>query len=297
MKLKLLFILSFAAGFGYAQDQIYKKDSTLIEAKILEIYPSEVRYKLFSYQDGPVISLAKSEIRMIIYQNGMREEYNQPSIPQDTMLQKQQVNDDPDEELFNRLVSTKQVVFLNLPEIYDGCLSLSYLREFANNRLNFYLPVSIGLKQDFIMERIHYSLDNNPSNIKYFRTIDVGAGLNYQITHKTQHVFFVGVLAGMNQYRGTYDYYTSEIKYGYYSLDLLPHTYIANNYYLMTNAGGLFRISRHFNFMLNLASGYRKTEYISGDPENAGPTTAEHLKVKLFGHFIAKVGISLGYRF
>jgi len=62
-----------------AQDQLFKKDNTKLDVKILEINPTEIKYKLFTYQDGPLIIISKKDVALIIYQNGTHEVINTPS--------------------------------------------------------------------------------------------------------------------------------------------------------------------------------------------------------------------------
>ena len=79
--LLILAALCCIAGAASAQDTIYKTDSKTIQAKILEISPSEVRYKRFSNPDGPTYVLPVGDISHIIYQNGERDDFN-PSAAQ-----------------------------------------------------------------------------------------------------------------------------------------------------------------------------------------------------------------------
>lgn len=60
-----------------AQDRICKKDNTIVEAKVLEISPEEVRYKRFTNQSGPTYLLPISDIIYIEYENGERDTFNQ----------------------------------------------------------------------------------------------------------------------------------------------------------------------------------------------------------------------------
>ncbi len=55
------------------QDIIVKKDSSRIEVKLLETNRSEIKYKLFSYQDGPNIIISRKDVAYIIYKNGLPE--------------------------------------------------------------------------------------------------------------------------------------------------------------------------------------------------------------------------------
>lgn len=73
MKKILLFIMSFVALGVYSQDVIVKKDGTTIISKILEVGTSEVKYKKFSNQDGPLFVISKSEILSINYENGEKD--------------------------------------------------------------------------------------------------------------------------------------------------------------------------------------------------------------------------------
>jgi hypothetical protein len=71
-----LFCLSLSA-----QDTIVKSNGDLISAKITEITGTEIKYKKFDFQDGPTYSEWKSNIKMIKYSNGLKEEFkDQPQI-------------------------------------------------------------------------------------------------------------------------------------------------------------------------------------------------------------------------
>lgn len=59
-----------------AQDIIITNDAKKIDAKILEVYTSEVRYKELDNLDGPIFILRADEINSIIYANGKVVLYN-----------------------------------------------------------------------------------------------------------------------------------------------------------------------------------------------------------------------------
>jgi hypothetical protein len=50
-----IFLLIGGAFYVNAQDMIVLKDGNLIEAKVMEISPMEIRYKRFGHLDGPTI--------------------------------------------------------------------------------------------------------------------------------------------------------------------------------------------------------------------------------------------------
>ncbi|MDR0456173.1 MAG: hypothetical protein LBH20_05770 [Treponema sp.] len=69
-----------------AQDLIVLKNGDMIEAKIMEISPSEIRYKRIDNLDGPMIIIPKVNVLSIRYENGTTEIINtagQESIPAD----------------------------------------------------------------------------------------------------------------------------------------------------------------------------------------------------------------------
>jgi len=67
----------------YAQDLIILRDGNTIEARVLEISPTEIRYKRFDHLDGPTIVIMAVNVLSIRYENGRTEIINtvtQPAI-------------------------------------------------------------------------------------------------------------------------------------------------------------------------------------------------------------------------
>jgi hypothetical protein len=60
----------------YAQDMIVLKDGNIIDAKVLEISPTEIRYKRFNHLDGPTIVVSIVDVLSIRYENGTSEIFN-----------------------------------------------------------------------------------------------------------------------------------------------------------------------------------------------------------------------------
>jgi hypothetical protein len=57
-----------------------KKNGDEIKSKILEITSSEIKFKDFDFQDGPIRNVAITEVFMIIYENGKRETINKKEV-------------------------------------------------------------------------------------------------------------------------------------------------------------------------------------------------------------------------
>ena len=75
---RILFItvLICLSATTYAQDLITPKKGDIIEAKILEVSSTEVKYKRWNNQEGPTFVMDKGDILMIAYQNGDRDVYD-----------------------------------------------------------------------------------------------------------------------------------------------------------------------------------------------------------------------------
>ena len=58
MKKTLFILLSLMATHLHAQDVIIKKDDSTILAKVLEVDGTNIKYKKFSNQSGPLTPLA-----------------------------------------------------------------------------------------------------------------------------------------------------------------------------------------------------------------------------------------------
>ncbi len=63
---------------SFAQDKIQKTDKTVIEAKVVEIGATDIKYKKFSNPDGPTYIIPRKDVSVIVYENGEKEVYNQP---------------------------------------------------------------------------------------------------------------------------------------------------------------------------------------------------------------------------
>lgn len=76
-KIFLLAVAAVAAFSAYAQDVIITRDAKRVEAKILEVSSSEIKYKEFNNLEGPTFVLTTGEINTIIYQNGTVKVFDQ----------------------------------------------------------------------------------------------------------------------------------------------------------------------------------------------------------------------------
>jgi len=79
MKSFCIFLLAFFVLGVFsvsAQDLIVLKDGNIIEAKVMEISPSEIRYKRIDHLEGPTIVIMATNVLSIRYENGRTEIIN-----------------------------------------------------------------------------------------------------------------------------------------------------------------------------------------------------------------------------
>ena len=69
-----LFLLFFSANL-FAQDVIVRKDGSTILSKVIEVGISEIKYKKYSNLNGPIITIPKSAVIAVNYENGERDSF------------------------------------------------------------------------------------------------------------------------------------------------------------------------------------------------------------------------------
>jgi len=67
---------ALAFGEARAQDVILKKDQSRLNTKVVEITDEHIKYRLFDFQDGPIYNIRKTEVSIIFYEKGRREQFN-----------------------------------------------------------------------------------------------------------------------------------------------------------------------------------------------------------------------------
>ena len=74
-RFSLISILTIISSVSYSQDEIVKKDGSIILSKILEVSSSQVKYHKYSNPDGPIYTIDTSKIQVINFENGDKEDF------------------------------------------------------------------------------------------------------------------------------------------------------------------------------------------------------------------------------
>lgn len=70
MKRLFLYIMLIICELSFAQDIIVTKDNQRIDAKIIEVSETTIKYKKTTNLDGPTFSIQTDKISSVVYQNG-----------------------------------------------------------------------------------------------------------------------------------------------------------------------------------------------------------------------------------
>lgn len=71
----IIVIMIVLCRLGYGQDIINQKDGRSVEAKIIEVNDTEIKYKKHSHIEGPIYTIQKNNVKSIKYENGNIESY------------------------------------------------------------------------------------------------------------------------------------------------------------------------------------------------------------------------------
>jgi len=115
----------------HAQDFIIKKNGDEISAKVEEIGTTEIKYKKFDNQDGPMYTIARTEVFMIKYANGTKEVFTTDAA----------VNQAGNNEVSSTPASQEPATVIiyrkNSPSgfavVYDVYADTKYITKVANN--------------------------------------------------------------------------------------------------------------------------------------------------------------------
>ena len=127
-KIFFLFLLLVPKYF-LAQDVIVMRSGEEIQAKILEVNETEVKYKKFDYQDGPTFIVSKSKIFMIKYGDGSKDVFSETTSTE---------NADKNDSAYGH-----NILAANAFPILLGDLSFSYEYICKKGKIGFRIPLYI----------------------------------------------------------------------------------------------------------------------------------------------------------
>ena len=114
-----LIVLAFCSVI-YAQDIIVTNDAQKIDAKILEVSKTEIKYKELNNLDGPTFVLETGDIHSVIYANGKVVLYEQNKTPEPLKEEKQEIVSPPLSDISKNNTNIKQELNIARVANYSG---------------------------------------------------------------------------------------------------------------------------------------------------------------------------------
>lgn len=131
-----------------AQDKIYRKNGEILKVKIVEVSSTEIKYRIFGEEDGPIYVLEKDRIQKIVYQNGRVEkpilDIKDPELYADQLKKAIKVN------FFSPLSGYLQLGYeksTGVGKSYE--LTMAIIGAGKNQTLDFYNPSDIQKRNQF----------------------------------------------------------------------------------------------------------------------------------------------------
>lgn len=316
MKRLFLLFVFMLGGRLFSQDQLFKKDNSKHDVKVLEVTPDEIKYKLKANPNGPLYIVKKTEVALVIYENGTHETYPdaKPLIQTQTVtvyshpynyidsnrIYRKREN----ESKFLEVTKKKNVAFINTLAVANSCISLSYFREFGKGYFSIQLPISFSFAQpvsnnffNIYGSNVYY---DNVSDYKITRkAFEGGLGLYFHTSGRRAVTHFIGPLLKLTQYNGTFKSYPFTIDqngFPVYGPTPIEHGFVLNETSCYLNNGILFRITPELNLMMQAAIGFNiGYDYIGNDPFDYA--YYRYGSSRSFSSQVFNIGFHFGYRF
>jgi hypothetical protein len=281
MKKLIIPFLSLMPVLVSAQDVLYKTDNTKEEVKVTEVNSGTIKYKAFANPDGPLYTIAKTNVVLIVYQNGQYETFKTTPVNTESIVSKK-------EKRFLEVTEKKNVILLNTIEFLNSGVGISYLHEFCDGKFDLHVPFAASFSSPGMDNAL--SIFGGLGGCKLNKTnYDIGLGLYFNTSGKKAVTHFIGPLVRNAQYSASYTSYGSEA--GVFCPT--QQTTSINETSLMLNNGFLYRITPHFNMMINIAVGTFIDRSFTNKPGSEG----NYYAMNPYRSVALHAGFHFGYRF
>jgi len=261
---KILFILVFVSitGFFKAQDQLFKKDNTKLLVKITEISPEEVKYKLQNNLTGPTYVVSKTEVSLIIYENGQHEVINIAPAPLPAAAFPYQPATRPtpyagmtrpDSLKYYKYSESVSMIFFSF---LNTEISLIYQKDFLKSNFNIIIPVAIGLDKPSVTQSVYFN--NSGARLNLDRKLfEVGLGINYYPSLKFPVNYYIGPTFRYMQYGYTQSYTYRDPRNNFYNPITIEKTGTLSRYCVTITNGLIFRTKSRIMINMFASVGFK----------------------------------------
>lgn len=224
----LISLLCLGSGLK-AQDQLFRKDNTRLQVKIIEIGPEEIKYKLTANPDGPVYSEGRANVILIIFANGQHELITPGTPPAaaatSTVITTTSIIDVIDPPISRadslKYYSYHNNISINFLHFFNNEIGIMYQREFFKKQFNMILPLSIGLEKPEVTQSTYFtsiaSTGTGSGFILDRKLAEAGIGIHYYPSLRSSVNYFIGPVFRYMRYEGSHyaNFYDKANKYNY----------------------------------------------------------------------------------
>ena len=272
----LVFIASFQSV--KAQDQLYKMDNTKVLVKIIEVGTELIKYKLYSNLNGPTYSENVKDVSLIIYETGQHEIIKHTAVnasiqntaPSGSFYKNYSMSQE-DSMAFYKYSQSISINFLNF---INNEVAMTYQAEFFKSQFNIIIPVAIGLEKPNITQSTYnFNSGNVYSNLNK-KNFEIGFGINYYPSLRTNLNYFIGPVFRYLQYSGTsnlnYQIQNPSGTYPYYSSYVKTQPVTISRYCISITNGVVIRTRSRLNATFFGSMGFKND---AADKEITNPVT------------------------
>lgn len=257
----ILLLLAGTFSLMKAQDQLFKKDNSKLLVKITEISPDEIKYKLFSNLNGPTYVESKSQVILIIFENGKHEVISSQRPANETVPAAEYRRDyvsgmsRADSLLYFKYNESISLNFLSLVNMELGMI---YQRDFLKSNFSVIIPMAIGIDGPALTQSIYYN-NGSPRTILDRKLFEVGIGLNYYPSLRKAVNYYVGPVVRYMQYDATQVYnFNNYVGPGYqYQYTTINKNIILSRYCISVTNGIVMRTKSRLVFNIFGSLGFR----------------------------------------
>lgn len=152
--LTLLLLFVICSFSSWSQDAILKRDGSKIDAKVVEITTTTIKYRNFDQPDGPIRNIAINDVQEIIYENGTWEKFEKKEI---TVTK---------EEEYEKPAIKKKDRIINSGLFIDGMIGMNSVTQFGFG--NFYYDDFGNYVQGSGVEKDNYASLNIRLGSKWY---------------------------------------------------------------------------------------------------------------------------------
>ncbi|MBI3510826.1 MAG: hypothetical protein HY064_09180 [Bacteroidetes bacterium] len=262
MKKILSILLMLVAAKLCAQDTIVKKNGDRINANIIEVSETAVKYYRTGMPDSPVFILKTAEISRIIYRNGDVENLDNATIGNSTE--------------FNGIKHRNNASF-NALDLTLGIITFNYEFNIIRDKFSVMIPLSSGIYT--ITQQIP---ENKDYELYYNKHKSFSTGLNFLFYPYGQNRIFNYYCGLSVQYGGVLYHEAVYSGGGYYNYNYYFVNYVNYEEYFLESGlvnGVLININERMCFSTSVTFGIK---YITDE--------------KSTDYSMVQAGINIGYR-